>query len=266
MNATSNAETPRRDPGEVRGDGSVVILRGVVGSTAYGLATADSDIDRLGIYQARTVDVLGLDGAAATAGSQVTNSPDVTLHELGKYASLALKSNPTVLELLFLPGYDRCTPAGQALVDIRRCFPSTAAVRNSYGGYAYAQANRLLTRHSEGKAGFESSTVGRTAKHGRHCLRLLYQGIQLLTTGTLDVDVSAVRDELFAAGRLAETDPDAFHDLFRGRLSDLTAVRSVLPDHPDRDAVNATVTSLRLAQLNIPDPDGQTPTATPHGR
>ena len=37
-----------------------IILEGVTGSTAYGLATENSDIDIHGIYQAPTKEVLGI--------------------------------------------------------------------------------------------------------------------------------------------------------------------------------------------------------------
>ena len=33
-----------------------ILLQGIVGSTAYGLAGPDSDVDRLGVYAAPTLD------------------------------------------------------------------------------------------------------------------------------------------------------------------------------------------------------------------
>ena len=37
-----------------------VLLSGIVGSTAYGLDTKDSDVDRLGVFAAPTEKLLGL--------------------------------------------------------------------------------------------------------------------------------------------------------------------------------------------------------------
>ncbi|WP_424640141.1 nucleotidyltransferase domain-containing protein [Embleya sp. AB8] len=225
------------------------LLMGVVGSTAYGLATAESDEDLLGVYLADTREVLGLDGATVTSGSRVTTQPDVTMHELGKYCSLALKCNPTVTELLWLPEYRVETEAGRRLRALRGSFLSTEYVRSAYGGYALQQAKRLLGRHEAGKEGFSADTAKRTAKHGRHCLRLLLQAQQLLRTGELTLDVSAHRDDLFATGRLAAEHPEAFAARFEQEKATLDALDSVLPDHPDRAAVDGLVVALRVAAL-----------------
>lgn len=227
-----------------------VLLEGVVGSQAYGLAGPGSDVDRLGVYLAPTRTVLGVTGPAAVAASRVSTHPDVTHHELGKYVSLALRANPTVLELLFLTRYEVCTPAGAALVAARDAFLSAPAVRAAYGGYAVQQARRLRARHAEGRAVFSSDLAKRTAKHGRHCLRLLVMAAQLLEHGTLEVDVSAHRDELFAAGELAVSDPDAFAALFEDRLAALDARPSVLPERPDVARVDALVVAIRIDALD----------------
>jgi predicted nucleotidyltransferase len=226
-----------------------VVLSGVVGSTAYGLAHQGSDIDRLGVFVAPTVEVLGLDGPARTSQSYVSHDPDVTLHELGKYASLALKANPTVLELLFLPSFETVTPTGAKLVESRHAFLSTNAVRAAYGGYATAQAHRLERRAAEGREGFSSDTAKRTAKHARHCFRLLHSGASLLSSGELVLDVSDIRDEIFEVGELAVADPPGFRRLFDDRLAALDAVDSILPDEPDRTLVDDLVVTARLAHL-----------------
>ncbi|WP_406295105.1 nucleotidyltransferase domain-containing protein [Embleya sp. NBC_00888] len=225
------------------------LLMGVVGSTAYGLATAESDEDLLGVYIADSREVLGLNSATVTSGSRVTTKPDVTMHELGKYCGLALKCNPTVTELLWLPEYRVETEAGRRLRALRGAFLSTEYVRSAYGGYAIQQAKRLLGRHEAGKEGFSSDTAKRTAKHGRHCLRLLLQAQHILRTGELLLDVSAHREDLFAAGRLAAENPEAFTQRFEHEKATLDAIDSVLPDRPDREAVNTLVVDLRLAAL-----------------
>ncbi|MFE5331487.1 MULTISPECIES: DNA polymerase beta superfamily protein [unclassified Embleya] len=225
------------------------LLMGVVGSTAYGLATETSDEDLLGVFLADSREVLGLDGAAAAGRSRVTTKPDVTMHELGKYCSLALKCNPTVTELLWLPEYRVETEAGRRLRALRGKFLSTEYVRSAYGGYALQQAKRLLGRHEAGKDGFSADTARRTAKHGRHCLRLLIQAQRLLATGELILDVGAQREDLFAAGRLAVEDPPAFAARFEHEKAGLDAVASVLPDRPDRAAINTLVVELRMAAL-----------------
>jgi len=76
--------------------GRSIILSGIVGSTAYGLAGPDSDVDRIGIFAAPTVAFHGL---VMPAESHVTSKPDRTMHEVRKWCRLALGCNPTVMEL-----------------------------------------------------------------------------------------------------------------------------------------------------------------------
>ena len=42
-----------------------VVLEGIVGSTAYGLAGPDSDVDRIGVFQELTITFLRLSGLPA---------------------------------------------------------------------------------------------------------------------------------------------------------------------------------------------------------
>jgi predicted nucleotidyltransferase len=56
--------------------GMHLLLSGIVGSVAYGLAGPGSDVDRLGVYAAPTVAFHGL---RPPRESVVTTEPDVTL-------------------------------------------------------------------------------------------------------------------------------------------------------------------------------------------
>jgi predicted nucleotidyltransferase len=222
------------------------LLEAVVGSTAHGLTVAGSDVDLLAVHLAPTGLVLGLNGSVLVTESRVSQAPDRTSHELGKFVSLALAANPTILEALYAEEYRTMTPAGEQLVAARSAFLSTRAVRSSYGGYARSQLNRLLRR---GDGSFSSDTRSRVEKHARHCRRLLLQGTQLLTTGELTLDVSAHREMLFAAGRIASTHPERFAAEFDAALAEFDALPSVLPDAPDREGVDLLMTAIRLADL-----------------
>lgn len=225
-----------------------LILEGIVGSTAYGLAHPDSDIDRLGVYVAPIDTVLGLDGPTATGGKKattVTHNPDRTCHEIGKYLGLALQCNPTVMELLWLPQWETRTVAGALLVQLRQAVLHTSRVRAAYGGYAVEQAKRLTRRSGEGKPGFAADQP-RPAKHGRHCARLLLMGQWLLEHGELMVDVGFYRTELFEVGEMAAAaNPAAFLRYFERAKRRLDEVESVLPDRPDRKLVNDTLVEIR---------------------
>ena len=76
----------------------------VRGSHAYGLDLPTSDVDTGGIYMAPAEQLLGLGLDYQDQISSEKN--DDTWLELNKFFQLLLKSNPTVLESLFVP--ERC--------------------------------------------------------------------------------------------------------------------------------------------------------------
>ncbi|HEX7308266.1 DNA polymerase beta superfamily protein [Lentzea sp.] len=78
-----------------------MILEAVVGSHAYGLATAESDVDRRGVFV-----------APAEAFWRPEKPPTSVEGKLG------LKSNPTVLETLVSPLVEITTPLGEELRDL----------------------------------------------------------------------------------------------------------------------------------------------------
>lgn len=227
-----------------------VLLSGVVGSTAYGLAHEDSDIDRLGTYAAPTTAFHGLHPPLGKAASCVTTSPDVTYHEAGKLAALLLKANPTVMELLWLDEYEVRHPLGDELIAIRRSFLSAVAVRNAFCGYATQQFAKLRAR---GDGSFSSDTRKRTAKHARHLFRLLHQGCGLHQTGTLAVRLSPNRaascrafGERIAGGDIAVAET-AFRD-----AEEVFDGPGVLPSRPDEAAAEAWLLRVRAAFLAEP--------------
>lgn len=166
------------------------ILRGIVGSCAYGLATPESDVDVMGVYLESQETFLGLQLVQDKDLTVHTTSDtrDETYHEAGKFMRLALKSNPSILELLWLPdwAYEHISPAGEWLLDSRHWFASAELVKNAYLGYA-TQQFKLLERRGD----FGSDMKKRTEKHARHLYRLLIQGFGLYRTGELCVELDA---------------------------------------------------------------------------
>lgn len=164
-----------------------ILLSGINGSTAYGLATPTSDIDRIGCYAAPTREFHGLHLPTGKKSTWTDTNPDFTYHEAGKLCNLLLSCNPTVTELLYLDEYEFKCAAGEMLIDIRRTFLHAQGVRNAYLGYATQQFTRIRNRDDHT---FSSDTGKRTAKHARHLWRLLHQGVELHRTGKLSVRLS----------------------------------------------------------------------------
>lgn len=226
----------------------VTLYRGVVGSVAYGLARGGSDIDRLEVFAYPTDAFWHLSPLKESIGHQSPEHPeDYVRHEVAKFLRLALKCNPTLLELLWLPTehVEVLTSFGQQMRDLRDAFLSTNYVSNAYGGYARQQLEKLLRRQDEGKEGFSSDTKRRTPKHARHCFRLLHQGRELMETGSLTVKVPNPEDYW------------AFDDMSISEIANRFLVAdlefrktvSVLPSLPDFERVDTFLYGLRRSLL-----------------
>lgn len=223
-----------------------IILEGVVGSTAYGLATENSDVDIKGVYLLPTSTVLGINFDAAHTTIQRTE-PDEVYHEVGKFMKLVAGGNPTVSELLWLEDYIVLSPIGKLLVENREIFLSTPAILNAYRGYALGQAMKLSKRQAEGMEGYDSALKNRFSKHTRHCFRLLLQCRQLLETGQLTVKVTPdQREWLFKMG---EQTPESVVDAFIAEDSKMEGIVSVLPDKPDWDKIDELLLKIRRNNL-----------------
>lgn len=222
---------------------SNIVLEGVTGSTAYGLATKNSDVDIKGIYMLSLEDVLRIRFNPEHT-TKDNHDPDWVYHEVGKFMKLAASGNPTITELLYLEKYTALKPVGQLLVDNRKIFLSTPGIMNAYRGYAFAQAKKLSKRQEEGMDGYDSSLKNRYAKHTRHCFRLLLQAKQLLETGTLQVRVTEEeRKWLFKMG---EQTPETVVDAFMAEDSKFKDIKSVLPDEPDWEKIDWLLLQIRM--------------------
>lgn len=218
-----------------------VLLSGVVGSTAYGLAHEGSDVDRLGIFAAPTEDVLGL---RAFGETHVTTKPDVAYHEARKFCRLALAGNPTVMELLWLPDelYETRIEAGEQLINIRTAFLSAPQVRNAYFGYAVQQFKKLQER---GDGSFGPDLRKRTAKHARHLIRLLTQGFIAWEYGEILVRLENPEGVREFGERVAGGDIAVAHKLLADFEHLFNTTRTVLPDKPEEETVNAWLLDVR---------------------
>lgn len=222
--------------------GMHLLLSGIVGSVAYGLAGPGSDVDRIGVFAAPTVAFHGLH---PPRDSVVTSDPDVTLHEAGKYARLALSGNPTATELMWLPDdcYETRTEFGERLIAIRSAFLSAPRVRDAYLGYASQQFRKLTTR--DGSVGGRR----RSAKHARHLARLLHQGRVLYATGVLEIRLADPGWFRAFGERVAEGALDEAEALVTAAERDFDRIRTPLPDHPDEQTVERWLLDVRAAHL-----------------
>lgn len=216
-----------------------VLLSGIVGSTAYGLATEHSDIDRLGMFAAPTVQFHGLHRPKE---SHVTTNPDATYHEAGKALRLILSCNPTASEILWLREYEVRTPLGDELIAIRRKLLHRQGVRNAYLGYATQQFRKLKAKGDFG------SDVPKTRieKHARHVARLLLQAELLHVWGELIVRLPDP-EHIRRLGQEIARDPAIAEDLIDRAERIFDKVPGVLPERPDEEAAEAWLRRVRRA-------------------
>lgn len=124
----------------IRQDGRL-LYEYVRGSHAYGLDLPTSDIDTGGVYIASKDSYYGM--MKNYVGQINDEHMDNTWYEIGKYIECLVKSNPTMLESLFVP--DRCIryihPAFQILRDNRDIFV-TKACFNGFTSYAISQIGK----------------------------------------------------------------------------------------------------------------------------
>lgn len=222
-----------------------ILLRGVVGSTAYGMDRPGSDIDRLGVFAHDTHLFFRLDEPSK---SVTKTKPDISYLEAAHVARLLLGVNPTLTDLLWLECYEVKTALGDELVGLRSAFLSAQRVREAYVGYALQQCRKLLSR---GDGTFNADVRKRTAKHARHIKRLVEQGLELYTTGALTVRLTDPQAFLDFGDNVA-ADPNAVTAFMAEAQTRFEQARTSLPDEPSRGAVEAWLRRVRAEYYRVP--------------
>ena len=232
----------------------ILLLEALVGSRAYGTATEDSDIDRRIVFAHKTREMLSVDDRGNSIAKDTvweeTPGDDVTGWEVGKFVKMALSCNPTALEVLWAPAI-HVDLWGERLRYLRRAFLSRDRVYEAFSGYASNQAKKMLNEPGAGLW-----TV-RNWKFAEAYLRALYQGLMLLTTGELPIDMQNVRsvfgdetagNELLRAkrGEMSKSAVVDQADMLERRLRAASLLGDV-PVRADLTAVNTFLVALRLA-------------------
>lgn len=172
------------------------MLRGVVGSSLYGLSVSDvADRDEMGICVEPWQHFFGLRGRfeqdiERSKPDGVRSGPgdlDRVTYGLAKWAHLALGGNPTILQLLFLPPHAILidTPEAKCLRAMAQCFIGDN-IFAPHLGYMRQQRTHMGNRSGHGAPRPELvEKYGFDTKYAGHMLRLGYQGLELAETGRL---------------------------------------------------------------------------------
>jgi len=149
------AEVPERADADLF---RFVPYRCVVGSTAYGLTQEGSDLDRRGFY----LPPADLSWSLAGVPEQLETENEEVYWEVEKFIRLALKANPNVLECLYSPLVETCSPLASELLAQRNIFLSRY-VHRTYNAYVLSQFKKLecwrLALHRELDEALESTEL-----------------------------------------------------------------------------------------------------------
>lgn len=196
------------------------ILRCEVGSTVHGLGVAGTDDrDELGICIEPPDYVIGLrhfeQHVHRSQPQGVRSQPgdlDLTIYALRKFASLALKGNPSILLLFHVPD-SQClvlTDRGRALRELAWAFASKKAGA-AFLGYMQQQRQRL--QGERGQMNVKRPELveryGFDTKYAGHIIRLGFQGIDYMTTGGFPIPMPTEQRDLILAirtGQVSEND------------------------------------------------------------
>nr|WP_307868118.1 nucleotidyltransferase domain-containing protein [Umezawaea beigongshangensis] len=213
---------------------ATTILSTVVGSHAYGLATTASDVDRRGVFVVPAERFWRFDEPPA---SREGPRPEELNWELGRFCELALRSNPTVLEVFVSDRVEVMTPLGE---ELRALLPHVLSRRVAQSYLRATSAQITRARAAEGTRW----------KQVMHSLRLLIVCRDLLRDGVLSIDASEHRERLLAvrAGQLGWPEVLAWAD---GLRAEIDRTEGPLPEEPGTAVVEDWLVSVRRRTLEV---------------
>lgn len=242
-------------------DSTILLVE--VGSTAHGTGLpGGEDLDQMGVVIEPAVQVLGLTEVGMRTIMQRTQPEgsrsgpgdiDRTLHSLRRFLRLAGSGNPSVLMALWAPVF-HATVEGIQLQALGPKFVGRHVIPR-YRGYMRAQAERLLgvrgSAHGRRGGGGRSELVdehGYDTKYAMHCARLGLQGVELLTTGGLNLPIQGEPAQWLLDVRHGRVPFDDWWDRCIGLDAQLATLESTesIPASPDRAAIEAWSVEIHL--------------------
>ncbi len=198
----------------------------IVGSTAYGLSHEGSDVDRRGFY----LPPASLHWGLAGVPEQLETDREECYWEIEKFVRLGLKANPNILECLYSPLVETCTPLAAELIEMRHIFLSRH-IHRTYNSYVLSQFKKL-----------EQDLRNEHAlrwKHVMHLIRLLLSGVAILRDGSVPVRVDEHRERLLAVrrGDVPWEEVEEWRLRLHRELDQILATTQ-LPEHPDYERAN----------------------------
>lgn len=182
----------------------------LMGSQAYGVASASSDWDVYGfcvpprdyVFPHLRGEIPGFSPAGprfdqfqlhhivdAGANGGRGREYDISIYSIVKYFALCMENNPNMIDSLFVPR--RCvlysTAVGELVRENRHIFLHKGAW-HKFKGYAYAQMHKIETKTAKGKRKTLVEQHGYDVKFAYHVVRLIDEVEQILRENDLDLE------------------------------------------------------------------------------
>ena len=234
MTASSRLEQERQTRRQRLDTIARQVLRTIVGSHAHGTAGPASDTDIRSVFLVPTASLLSLDPPPDRTKREAEG--DENAWEMAHFLQLCCKGSPTVLEVLLVEPFT-CTEEGQRLRELFPLMLGKDPIFNAFYGFANQERKTFL-----------SPLSGRTCKSMGHYLRVLFNGAELLRTGTMTVRIvdTPVGELVLQAkqGKVSANEVVAKGDEL---MADLRRAyeQSTLPAQVDREPLNRFILDIR---------------------
>lgn len=230
----------------------------IMGSTAYGVSTDNSDYDLYGfcvppkdvVFPHLTGHISGFGkpykpfsqyqqhhivDPSANAGKG--REYDITIYSIVKYFQLCMENNPNMVDSLFTP--ENCvltrTPIWDKVKRNRRLFLHKGCF-HKFRGYAYAQLHKIDSKKPTGKRKEIVDEFGYDVKYAYHLVRLSLECEEILERHTLDLQRNR---EILKSIRRGEWELEDIKRWFTDKEAYLENLysTSTLQHSPDEDAI-----------------------------
>jgi predicted nucleotidyltransferase len=228
----------------------------IFGSHCYGTTTNDSDRDIRGVYLPTLKESLSMkelkDIRKEDKDENGKTTEDRVEYSLQKFFKLAVKSNPSVFEWLFVPSQCilKMEPEGKMLRDARLLFLSKEGIYQRFKGFAYSEFASMTKLTGEtGKERKEKILkFGYDPKNAMNVVRLVQQGVELLRDANLTMPRPNAKELIEI--KMGKKTYQEITKLFDEALKELEAAKEVskLPDEPRFEDANDLMIKILMTQ------------------
>ncbi len=229
----------------------------MIGSTAYGVSSDNSDIDVYGfVIPPKDIIFPHLAGEIQGFGEQRERFEqfqtersvkskdgrtkyDLAIYNIVKFFQLCMDNNPNIIDSLFVPR--RCivhtTQIGEHVRENRKMFLHKGSWPR-FKGYAFSQMHKMNTKNPEGERKELVEKYGYDVKFAYHVVRLLNEVEQILIERDLDLERNREQLKSIRRGEWKQNRIVEYFEMKEKSLEELYT-KSDLPHSPDETAIKS---------------------------